>query len=61
MLISLYSLHFLSILHFKLKGFFAFLRVQMGLDSSVSFFFLWVRNNVVGFLYRSLKLVASST
>ena len=35
MLILLYSLHLLSILYFRLEGFFAFLRVQMCLDSSV--------------------------
>ena len=35
MLIFLYSLHLLSILYFRLEGFFAFLRVQICLDSSV--------------------------
>ena len=35
MLIFLYSLHPFSILYFRLEGFFAFLRVQMSLDSSV--------------------------
>ena len=44
-----------------LKGLFAFFSVQMYLDSSVSFFFLWFRKDDVWFLYRSLKLVASPT
>ena len=59
--ILLYDLHFLSILHLMLKGLFAFLSVQMYLDNSVSFFFLWFRKDDVWFLYRSLKLVASPT
>jgi len=61
LLILLYGLHFLSILHLMLKGLFAFLSIQMYLDNSVSFFFLWFRKDDVWFLYRSLKLVASPT
>ena len=53
--------HLLSILHLTLKGLFAFLSVQMYLDSSVSFCFLWFRKEDVWFLYSSLKLVASPT
>ena len=55
------NLDFLSILHLMLKGLFAFLSVQMYLDNSVLFFFLWFRKDEVWFLYRSLKLVASPT
>ena len=61
LLILLYGLHFLNILHLMLKGLFAFLSVQMYLDNSVSFFFLWFRKDDVRFLYRSLKLVANLT
>ena len=61
LLILFYGLHFLSILHLTLKGLFAFLSVQMYLDSSVSFCFLWFRKDDVWFLYRSLKLPASPT
>ena len=61
LLILLYGLHFLSILHLTLKGLFAFLNVQMHLDSSVSFSFLWFRKDDVWFLHRSLKSVASPT
>ena len=61
LLILLYGLHFLSILHLTLKGLFAFLSVQMYLDSSVSFCFSRFRKDDVWFLYRSLKLAASPT
>ena len=61
LLILLYGWHFFSILHLTLKGLFAFLSVQMYLDSSVSFWFLWFRKDNVWFLYRCLKLVASPT
>ena len=47
LLILLYGLHFLGTLHFTLKGFFAVLRVQMCLDSSVSFLFFWFRKDAV--------------
>ena len=58
LLILLYGLHFLNIRHLMLKGLFAFLSVQMYLDNSVSFLFLWFWKDDVWFLYRSLKLVA---
>ena len=59
MLILLYALHFLTILYLMLKSLFAFLSVQMYLDSSVLFCFLWFQKDDVWFLYGSLKLVAS--
>ena len=47
LLILLYGLHFLSLPHLTLNGLFAFLSVQMYLDSSVSFCFLWFRKDDV--------------
>ena len=61
LLILLYGLQVESIFHWTWKGLFTSLSVHMCFDSSVWFLRFAFRNEVVWFLYLSLKLVASPT
>ena len=61
LLILSYGLQVASTFHCTRNGFLASFRVHMYFDSSVSFLLFACRNEVMWFLYLSLKFVASPT
>ena len=61
LLILSYGLQVASTFHCTRNGFLASFRVHMYFDSSVSFLLLACQNEVMRFLYLSLKFIASPT